>query len=246
MSMCTAGRRGMTILFIVLLSQARAFSQLTADFTATPTSGCSPIVVQFADQSTGSPQQWKWDLGNGVISFLQNPSTTYFNAGTYNVKLIVQNSAGSDSIVKSQFITVYPNPVVDFSASDTSGCFPMPVQFSDQSVSQTGTIINYSWDFGDGDTSSLPNPPHTYISSGDFSVTLKVINSYGCIQTFSKTKYIKINRGVTAGFTNTNPPKCIAPVTVNFTNTSLGPGSLTYTWDFGDGTNSNEADPVHT
>ena len=246
MSMCTAGYRGITILVIVLLSERRAFSQLSAAFTATPVSGCSPIVVQFTDQSTGSPLQWKWDLGNGVTSFLQNPSTTYFNAGTYNVKLVIRNSAGADSIVQNRFITVYPNPIIDFTASDTSGCFPFPVQFSDLSISQTGSITNRSWDFGDGDTSSLSNPLHTYTSAGDFSVTLKVTNSYGCTKTFSKTKYIEIKNGVTANFTNNNPPKCIAPVTVNFNNTSAGPGLLSYIWNFGDGTNSDAADPVHT
>ncbi|HEV8507112.1 MAG TPA: PKD domain-containing protein [Chitinophagaceae bacterium] len=246
MSMCTACYRGITILFIVLLSEARALSQLSAAFTATPVSGCSPIVVQFTDQSTGSPLQWKWDLGNGVISFLQNPSTTYFNAGTYNVKLVVRNSSGTDSIVQTKLITVYPNPIVDFAASGTSGCFPFPVQFSDLSVTQTGSIVNHSWDFGDGDTSSLSNPLHTYISAGNFSVTLRVTNSYGCTRTFSKTKYIEIKGGVTADFTNANPPKCIAPVTVNFNNTSAGPGSLTYAWSFGDGINSDVIDPVHT
>jgi len=246
MSMCTAGRRGITILFVVLISGSPSFSQPSAAFTATPISGCSPIVVQFTDQSTGDPAEWKWDLGNGVISFRQNPSTTYFNAGTYNIKLVVRNSSGADSIVQDQFITVYPNPVVDFSASDTSGCFPLSVQFSDLSTTQTGSITSYSWDFGDGDTSSLSSPLHTYISSGSFSVTLRVNNSYGCTRTFSKTKYISIIGGVTADFTNTNPPKCIAPVTVNFSNTSNGPGSLSYTWNFGDGSNSNAADPVHT
>ena len=246
MSMCTAGCRGITILFIVLLSESRSFSQPSAAFTATPVLGCSPIVVQFTDQSSGNPLQWKWDLGNGVISFLQNPSTTYFNAGTYNVKLVVRNSSGADSIVENQFITVYPNPVVDFTAPDTTGCFPFPVQFSDLSVSETGSITNHSWDFGDGDTSSLPNPLHTYTSAGNFSVTLKVTNNYGCTRTFSKTRYIKIPAGVTADFTNTNPRRCIAPVTVNFANTSTGPASLAYTWNFGDGTNSDAADPVHT
>src|SRR4029079_2266254 len=235
-----------TILFVVLISGSPSFSQPSAAFTATPISGCSPIVVQFTDQSTGDPAEWKWDHGNGVISFRQNPSTTYFNAGTYNIKLVVRNSSGADSIVQDQFITVYPNPVVDFSASDTSGCFPLSVQFSDLSTTQTGSITSYSWDFGDGDTSSLSSPLHTYISSGSFSVTLRVNNSYGCTRTFSKTKYISIIGGVTADFTNTNPPKCIAPVTVNFSNTSNGPGSLSYTWNFGDGSNSNAADPVHT
>lgn len=245
MGMCIVGRRGVSILYVFLFAVGYAFAQPSAEFSATPVSGCSPIVVQFTDQSTGNPSQWKWDLGNGVISFLENPSTTYFNPGTYNIKLIVRNAAGADSIVKTQFITVYPTPVVDFIASDTAGCFPLPVQFTDRSATGSGTITNYSWDFGDGDTSSLPNPLHTYTSGGNFSVTLKVINNYGCTRTFSKTQYIKISGGVVADFTNSDPPQCIPPVTVNFTNASTGPPSLSYNWSFGDGTISDEKNPVH-
>src|SRR5215471_8252129 len=78
-------------------SYSYCYAQPHANFSASPLSGCSPIVVNFTDQSTGNPTQWKWDLGNGVISFLQNPSATYFTPGTYNVKLIVSNSFGIDS-----------------------------------------------------------------------------------------------------------------------------------------------------
>ena len=80
MSKWAAGRRRITILVIALLTESHAFSQLSAAFTATPVSGCSPIVVQFTDQSSGNPLQWKWDLGNGVISFLQNPSTSFIGS----------------------------------------------------------------------------------------------------------------------------------------------------------------------
>ena len=73
-----------------------ASAQLSAAFNALPSrSGCSPLVVNFFDASTGNPTQWRWDLGNGVTSLLRNPSTTYFNPGTYAVKLVVRNAAGS-------------------------------------------------------------------------------------------------------------------------------------------------------
>src|SRR5215831_12399541 len=96
------------IFFIALSlgSYSYAYAQPQANFSASPVSGCSPIIVNFTDQSSGNPTQWKWDLGNGVISFLQNPSATYFSAGTYNVKLVVWNASGSDSITRNQYITV--------------------------------------------------------------------------------------------------------------------------------------------
>src|SRR5215204_2771044 len=103
------------LLFIFL--HGVSYSQLSANFNALPLrSGCSPLVVNFTDASTGNPTQWRWDLGNGVTSLLQNPSTTYFNPGTYPVKLVVRNAAGSaDSIVKTNYITVFASPTTAFS-----------------------------------------------------------------------------------------------------------------------------------
>ncbi|MBL0145575.1 MAG: hypothetical protein IPP48_07255 [Chitinophagaceae bacterium] len=72
-------RRYILLSVIVFLSNNYAgLAQLTANFSATPLSGCSPLIVSFTDQSTGSPTQWHWDLGNSTISTVQNPSTTYF------------------------------------------------------------------------------------------------------------------------------------------------------------------------
>lgn len=205
----------------LLFFHATAWGQLTANFTATPQSGCSPLVVSFTDQSTGAPTQWRWDLGNGVISTLQNPSATYFNPGTYNVKLVVRNAAGADSIIKTSFITVYASPVVSFSASDTTGCFPLPVQFTDASTAGAGTITSWQWDFGDGSVSTQQNPTHVYTASGNYSVTLRVTNSFGCIKTFSRTQFVEITSGVTADFTNNTPGPCRAPVAVQFANSTL-------------------------
>ena len=78
-----------------------------ANFSTSTVSGCAPLLVTFVDQSTGNPTSWKWDLGNGVNSILQNPSAVYTNPGIYNVKLIVQNTAGKDSIIKINYISSY-------------------------------------------------------------------------------------------------------------------------------------------
>src|SRR5689334_16479202 len=72
-------------------------AQPLADFSANVTTGCSPIVVSFMDQSTGNPTNWQWDLGNGTTSTLQNPSTTYINPGTYTVTLTASNAGGSNT-----------------------------------------------------------------------------------------------------------------------------------------------------
>ena len=73
-------------------------------------------MVNFDDMSSGNPTSWKWDLGNGTTSLLQNPSVTYFNPGKYNITLIAKNSQGEDSAVKSGYVEVYAAPQVIFQA----------------------------------------------------------------------------------------------------------------------------------
>lgn len=236
-----------TSCFTVVLALLSLFlqAQPVANFSANPVSGCAPLVVNFSDLSNGNPTQWKWDLGNGTISFLKNPSVTYFNPGQYTVKLVVQNANGKDSLIKSQYITIFAQPTINFSASSTSGCFPLPVQFTDASIPGSGTITQREWDFGDGNFSTQANPSHTYTSSGNFNVSLRITNSNGCVKTLTKLQYIQILNGVTAAFSNTMPTSCTPPVNINFQNLSLGSGSLNYVWDFGDGTTSTSASPSH-
>lgn len=233
---------GLIILFSWFMT---ASAQLTANFTASPTSGCAPLIVHFSDQSTGSPTQWRWDLGNGTTSFLQNPSVTYFNPGLYSIKLVIRNAAGADSLTRTEYIRIFPRPQVDFSTSDSTGCYPLPVQFNDLSTSASGSIASWQWDFGDGYGSTAQNPHHVYSAAGNYNVTLQVRNSHGCVQTLSRPAFVRINSGVRADFSNTSPNTCTAPVAIQFTNTSTGTGTINYQWDFGDGSTSTEASPTH-
>lgn len=222
-------------------------SQLVTKFNATPLSGCAPFTVNFSDQSTGNPNFWKWDLGNSTVSFLRNPSTIYLNPGIYSVKLVIRNAAGlADSLTKTQYINVYAKPATNFSASPLTGCFPLPVNFTDMSTPGSGTITSWLWDFGDGNTSTQKNPTHTYTASGNYTILLVVTNSNGCSKSFTKSNYISIKDGVNAIFTNSAPSSCSAPQTINFQNQSIGTGTISYQWLFGDGSTSNLANPQHT
>ena len=233
-----------SILLLCILSIV-VTAQFTANFKASSVKGCAPLVVHFTDVSTNKPIKWKWDLGNGTISFLQNPSATYFNSGSYTIKLIATNNKGSDSVIKTQYINVFEQPSVKFTSSATFGCFPLPVQFTDQSSAANGTINLWQWDFGDGISSALQHPSHTYKDAGNYNVTLRVRNSNGCLNTLSKTKYIQITSGTIADFNHSYPDNCNLPVAVNFTNFSNGSGILSYQWFFGDGSISNQTNPSH-
>lgn len=230
-----------------LLSTLVSKAQMVPQFSATPVAGCAPLVVNFHDETTGGATHWQWDLGNSTISFLPNPSATYFNPGTYTVKLVVTNAAGTkDSVIKTQYITVYALPTVNFSATPLTGCYPLPVTFTDLSIPGSGTITNWLWDFGDGNSSASPNPSHIYSAAGNYNVSLQITNSNGCTKTLTKTNYVSISNGVHADFINSVPAGCTPPETITFTNQSTGTGTLTYEWAFGDGGTSTAASPSHT
>jgi gliding motility-associated-like protein len=234
-------------LFLLLLAGVACFAQApTPNFTAAQTSGCAPIVINFQDASTGSPTSWHWNFGNGSTSTLQNPSTTYFNPGTYTVTLTATNGSGSNTLTRTAFITIYAKPSVNFLANDSTGCAPFSVQFTDASTPSAGTTnSSWQWDFGNGTGASVQNPQTTFPTPGNFTVSLKVTNDKGCFASFSKPNYIQITGGLSIDFSTSGPNRCRAPFPVSFTNNSTGPGTLTYLWNFGDGGTSTVQNPSH-
>ena len=234
------------LLTTLILSSSFAISQPTAVFSASPLSGCAPLVVSFTNQSTGNPTSWQWNLGNGTLSTQQSPTTTYFISGLYTISLTVSNAAGSNTLSVTQYIKVDDKPTVDFTASNTTGCFPLRVNFSDLSVGGSAAVTGWEWDFGDGALSTAQNPFHIYTTAGNYTVTLKVTNGGGCSKVVSRPNFIQVSQGVTVNFSNSAPQLCKPPETINFTDASTGPGVLNYEWLFGDGGNSFIQNPNHT
>jgi len=163
----------------------------SADFTASPTSGSAPLSVQFTDTSAGEPTSWSWDFGGGGTSTEQNPVHTYIIPGTYTVTLTAENAHGSDTVTKSGYISVASPVIADFTVNVTSGEAPLAVQFTD--LSSGDGITSWSWDFGDGGTSTERNPKHTYTAEGTYTVTLMVINAHGS-NTVAKADYISVTK----------------------------------------------------
>jgi thermitase len=166
----------------------------TAAFSGTPTSGTAPLGVAFSDQSSGSPTSWSWNFGDGGSSTAQNPSHTYTVAGSYTVSLRVSNSSGSDTEVKTGYISVSAGgsaPVAAFSGTPLSGTAPLLVAFTDQSANSP---TSWAWDFGDGNTSTAQNPSHTYTVAGTYSVSLIVTNAFGS-DSDTKTDYVAVSPG---------------------------------------------------
>lgn len=149
-----------------------------AGFIANKTSGRAPLSVKFVDTSYLSPTNWSWNFGDGNISHEMNPVYTYVTPGTYSVKLIASNEAGSNAVTRIYYITVMPEFQAPVAALGISPQEPLSdtIQFVDQS---NGPATNWSWDFGDGGTSVLQNPVHTFPAPGNYIVTLTVSNPLG-------------------------------------------------------------------
>ena len=134
-------------------------------------------------------------------------------------------------------------PVTNFSATPTSGCGPLTVTFTDQS---TNTPTFWSWDFGNGQTSSLQNPAVTYPTAGNYTVTLIARNASGA-DVMRKTNYITVFPFPQASFTANSGLAC-APANIQFTdNSTPGQGAIvSWNWSLGDGSTSTQQNPSHT
>src|SRR4051794_46857 len=154
----------------------------TVDFTATPTTGCSPLPVVFTNTSTGFSENatYSWDFGNGNTSALKDSTgAQYKDEREYTVTLTITDNG--QTFTKSSTVTVYKKPVIDFSINTIKGCAPLPITFTSNSTPGDGTIASYFWDFGDGATSAgVQETEHTYRTAGNISPSLTVTNSFGC------------------------------------------------------------------
>lgn len=209
-----------------------------ADFSANPLKGCAPLAVQFTDQSAGNPKTWFWEFDGGTpsTSSEKNPLIVFANEGIFSVKLKVDNGNGQHQVVKQQLINVSGKaPSADFSVQIVSG--DLLVKFT----SLAGNASTYLWDFGDGTTSNLQNPTHSYKGAGKYQVKLMVTNSCG---TNSIVREIELSTSPKADFKADVTSGC-APLEVQFTNLSTPSAGGTWQWVFKGGSPevSTEAHP---
>jgi len=161
----------------------------TANFTtSSATTGFAPLAIKFKDTSTGNPNQWLWNFGN-TTSTQQNPTFTFNNPGQYTISLKTTNNGGSNTITKTNYVTVkQPLPIASFSGSPVFGKKPLTVKFKNNSTGAT----SFSWSFGDGTTSQDSAPTHVYSKSGSYSISLTAVNSSGN-SVMTKKKYIVVS-----------------------------------------------------
>ena len=213
----------------------------------TYSTNCENQPVQFMNASQpnggGSIISWTWDFGDptsGIYntSILQNPSHLFTTGNSsYNVRLIIQNFNGCrDTIIKPVYIL--PKPPVDF--THDSACNGQVIHYTaDPGVTHIDSIVNWSWDFGDG-SQPVTNPvtaTHTYTAPGTYITTLTVTDHHGCTNTVSHG--VKVNPLPNPAFSWSIPVCSRNPV--HYTDHSTVPSGYTgyiakWLWDFGDGT----------
>jgi gliding motility-associated-like protein len=202
---------------------------------------CQGDTSRFIDQSTdslGNIISWQWNFGDGGTSTLKDPTHVFIGKGPFTVTLTVENDTGCVKTFTKK-IKPFPLPDPDFKL-DSVLCLNNPAQFIDLTKTDTGSVVQWSWDFGDNTPKvNVKSPVHTYIAPGTYQVTLIVSNSLGCVDSVKKTFTV-------------NP----YPVAVVNSDTAIcpgeavqlnGSGGLFYQWKPGAGLNNpNIANPVAT
>ena len=205
-----------------------------------PYQGCAPKQLTF-HPTIFAPDpivSYKWSFGDGGTSTDSVPAHTYTKVGVYTVTLSIATNKGcTDSITISNAVSLGKKPNADFKANPLQSCAGDPIQFSDLS---TGTITDWLWIFGDGNSSAEQNPLYQYQDTGYFPVTL-IVSEYGCKDTLARDKFVYLKPPV-AKFKYTN--SCAQPYAYNFIDSSINP--KTWLWDFGDDSTDKSQNPQHT
>ncbi len=218
------------------------FSGVSAGLDVTAdTIGCAPFLAEFTNNSSAGAS-FAWDFGDGSPgSTAFEPSHVYAAPGTYTVTLIAVDSASCNlADTASLTLTVITDSTeAAFGLTVADFCDSVVVSAANGS---SGVSPSWAWDFGDGTTSALAEPTHTYTVPGTYTVTLVVADPLSC------------NGGDTATASVTVAPRAIAavsggsgcaPLTLSPANGSSGV-SPAYAWDFGDGGSATGAAATHT
>ncbi len=195
---------------------------------------CESLSYQFNNTSTapaGKPfnaQSFMWDFGDGATSTETNPVHTYAATGTYIVKLKLLDTAYCNAPDElDTTLRIAPNVKAQFE-TPTFGCAPYTAVFNN--TSEAGQT--FTWDFGDGTTSTETSPTHVYKIPGNYTVKLVAVDPSTCNHIDSTSLTIVVSEKPTANFSFTPQPSQENTFTT-FINNSIG--ATGYKWDFGDG-----------
>ena len=237
-----------TLLSAVLLIVMNVFAQ-NADFSINNASQCqSGNSFVFTNLTTGGSATYRWSFGDNTSSTTTNPVKTYTSSGNYSVQLIA--TIGGIDHYASKTVSVNPLPQCSFSYLVATGTGTGYTFQSNSTVASGG--MSYSWNFGDGSTATSSNPSHTYLSTGNYNVTLTVLSDQGCVCSTTQNIVVSISSSSSScpdslySFCVNELHQCLTSNNFLLTNTSKAPAGTTFSWNFGDGTTSTLASPSKT
>ena len=224
------------------VSEITVHPRPVAEFVADKSKVCASDMVNFTNQSTGTSPivNYVWAFGDGKTlngSNVAAASHVYKAAGQYDVSLLVTDANGCMA-TKTAYSLIQANakPVADFKPSTTSACSETEeIYFTN--LSTGGNKLDYSWAFGDKNTSTQLSPAHVF-AQGKYDVALTVKDENGCSS--QATKKVSVTK-LKAEFVSEKEQACTGEA-LKFVNTSNFKGAK-WAWDFGDGTASTESNP---
>ncbi|MGQ1890783.1 PKD domain-containing protein [Thermophagus sp. OGC60D27] len=216
--------------------QVTVFSTPQPNFSVTPEILQMPDRTVSLDNQTNGTWNFYWDFGDGTGSDLAQPQNHQYNiSGNYNISL----RAFSDycEAILSKSISITPMTPSIVYGPDTSGCLPLTVEFFNNTLDANAFL----WDFGDGTFSDERTPSHTYRIPGDYTVSLTAYGAGG--QSTESSVSIQVHPVPTALFEPV--PKVVYIPTDGVTFLNKSEGAVSYFWEMGEGTTSNDFSPTH-
>jgi gliding motility-associated-like protein len=165
---------------------------------------------------------------------------------TYTIN-VTDNS--NNNTTATWTVNVNPIPLVGFNASRYAGCTTLCTQFYNTTTLSRGSILSYTWTFGDGDTVKSKSPIYCYTKGGNYDVTLTVTSDSGCTSTLKRFNLIAAYPHPVAAFSVSPQFATIIDPTIQFTDKTQDQYNVsTWSWSFGDqaDSTSQEQNPVHT
>lgn len=196
-----------------------------------------PSSVAFENTTIGADAYF-WDFGDDSRSVEKNPNHTYYNAGTYEISLIAVNQFNCVDTIY-QTVSTRERPLADFAGINAEGCGPLEVSFENYSEHAS----DFFWDFGEFGTSAERNPSIIFDKVGNHTVTLIASIDDLCYDTLMVEQQVIVRPGAVAAFEIIEQNTDFATGEIELRN--LSKNATSFFWDFGDGTTSEEENPVH-
>ncbi len=206
-----------------------------SNFTSTNPLACKgPLTVAFNNSSVNAIDS-KWDFGDGSTSVSTNPSKTYNGTGSFTIKLITQSSNGCfDTLTRVNYVRLIGSTITRLDSLPISGCKDLIVR-PRAVINGVENIVSYKWNFGDGGTANVDTPSHRYTAYGKYNISVSIITTSGCVDTFRMPNAVSIKTKPVVDFDVVSRAVC-ASGPIQFIDRASPLDSITSRfWDFGDG-----------